>query len=241
MSKQADCPSVAPASKPRWFGHPAFLAFLGMLIVIDVAAMHRNAFIKQLNRPVTTRYLYSPASIHDDGTGLTIRWQFEPGYGGDASDFVEYFALARWMLDQPSGRWHATSRQSRMLPWPLLEGYSEAALASAIHDSAVASDSEGARFLRAQYPDAMALLAQGKLHDEKPLPMGYVRNAILFGLVFATVSCSIFGRFDLWMRRILVAIGPPKRGPNACPRCHYDCVGLANCPECGTSVNRGLR
>lgn len=237
MTKTQPSPNPTKAPKPRWFGHPALLTLIGVVLLIDILTMHRESYIKRIQRSPTTRYIHTPATIHDDGSGLTIAWRYEPGYRS-GEHFVKNVGVAKWLLHQTNGRFHATSVSGGILPWPLLNGYAEKELADAIHESAVRSNSDGATYLRQHYPDAMDLLARGKLHYSKTLPMGYVRNAIFFGLILALMVCTIWGRADLWAKRITKAIGPPTRNPNACPHCGYDATGLAICPECGSRLDQ---
>lgn len=236
MSEHPKSPNPAKAPRPRWFGHPAFLFLILSIIVVDVSTMHRHAVVHTLFAVRRTGPTFKTfASLHGTPDEFRVVWRDEWN-PSDESDFLESFATGPYFLNTTNGLFHATSVRGYCLPWHLMDGLDERKVALAVHRSALESGSQVAQHFRNHYPQAMNLLSQGKLHYRRPLPMGYLRNTFLFGMILTLFASTIWGRADLWIKRILKAIGPPQRDPNACPECGYDVQRLKRCPECGKDL-----
>ncbi|MGD1916960.1 MAG: hypothetical protein ACFCBV_12355 [Phycisphaerales bacterium] len=166
---------------------------------------------------------------------LEIRWSGDSGWFDQRTSVASVGASPSFM-NFSEGVLHTTSMHGFCSPAWSLNGLDEREVALLIHESALSSDSEGAQHFRQLNPQAMAMLARGKLQYRNAHPIGYVRNAVFFSLVTVLGYCAVRGRADLWLDRVTRAIGPPQRDPYACPNCGYDIRGVDQCPECGREI-----
>ncbi|MEQ9096998.1 MAG: hypothetical protein RIE32_12130 [Phycisphaerales bacterium] len=206
------------------------------LLTADMLSMHRGSLPKQMgssNRsgPIMMTF----GEIHSVDGELEVRWRGESGWGETSTRLAEV-GTTPWFMRRGEGVLHATSVSGFCTPARPLDGLDEREVAILIHNSALQSQSEAALGFRQLVPEAITMLSQGKLQYREAKPIGYLRNAIFLSLFAILLFCVSKGRSDLWMKRILKAIGPPQHDPDACPECGYDATGLTRCPECGRKL-----
>jgi hypothetical protein len=236
----------------RWFGHPAIVGGLLVLLVVDFLSIRSD----NANRSMAQRALLGnlrPSTMHgrplsgvlcrSDG-GLEWIWHWDERLNEIMLDYVEGYeqldATVFFDLVRHEGIYHLTQRTERLTIWCGNLTPDEWAQVPVVVAGAIAASDDTARMFQRQR-DLLAPPATTRGVDREtrvrrtPLQAGRLRNVAATGVLALALPALVFGRTWLWPPFQWRRRSRAQRG--LCAACGYDLAGIADaaapCPECG--------
>ena len=230
------------AAKSRWFGHPAIIVILAIILFVDLVSipslpwkvsMVRQAILGESNWRGAAHGRPVPGAALRTDTGIEWAWPGEPEYEARFESLgVNYLDTAGVFRDMQryEGFYHLTRRVEQFFVWP--EGLSAQEQQALLDAILVAVDRESEYEQEIYFvPD---MIRVGVRKRTLPIYSGYVRNALAGMVALALLVCCTYGKPWLW-RPHVYGSRARRIARGLCPECGYDQAGLktSRCPECG--------
>ena len=248
----------------RWFGHPAIIASVVALLLVDYWSIPGGGWRRQstVKRAVsqsfhalagrahpTVRFANFPAYFFEKGGQIELVWAAYPTIEGQITlaeigtpgcrvdSTWTYLSTATSFHSRTHGFYHPVRHTES---FEFREPVSEAQRIEMMRLFVERFDTLPRQHELVSDPwlqRARAFYVRGETSKSNVLWIGHVRNSLAFVLAALLGTLPLRGRTDLWLRRWRDRLF--RRTPSGhCLRCGYDLAGLTRCPECGAFAER---